>query len=231
MSLPFFYTEDLNQKTLLLDADTSKHLIGVLKKNTGDKINLTDGKGKKAQAIIIDNNRKKCEVQIIELESVFHTTNASIGISLIKNSTRLEWFIEKATEIGIRDIIPMICQRTEKQHFRMERMHHIMVSALLQSQQCWLPNLSHPIDFTDVVTNNVYKNKYLAHCMAEQKHFLGAHANEQTIVLIGPEGDFSKEEIELAMQHGYQATSLGLTRLRSETAGVAAAVLLSLNKY
>ncbi|GAC1417622.1 MAG: 16S rRNA (uracil(1498)-N(3))-methyltransferase [Flavisolibacter sp.] len=229
MAIPFFYTQDLNQKTLHLDADTSKHLIGVLKKNTGDKINLTDGKGQKALAIIIDNNRKKCEVQITQLESVGRTSQEAIGISLIKNTTRFEWFIEKATEIGIKDIIPMICQRTEKQHFRMERMHHIMVSALLQSQQCWLPDLSHPIDFSEVVTKKVYKNKYLAHCMEEQKRALPSNDTEPSIVLIGPEGDFSKEEIDLALEQGYQAISLGLTRLRSETAGVVAAVLLRLN--
>ncbi len=109
----------------------------------------------------------------------------------------------------------------------MERMHHIMVSALLQSQQCWLPNFCDPVVFSEVVTNPAYKNKFIAHCLAEKKPTL-TYGTDPSIVLIGPEGDFSKEEIDLALGQGYQATSLGPNRLRTETAGVVAAVLLSL---
>ncbi len=139
MTLPFFYAENLESNTILLDEDTSKH-ISVLRLKKAEQILLIDGKGKKAKANIIDDNRKKCMVEIssVQIEEE-KKRKVAIGISLIKNSSRFEWFLEKATEIGVSEIIPLICTRTEKQNFKYERMNAILISALLQSQQCWLP--------------------------------------------------------------------------------------------
>ena len=148
MALPFFYIENLEQKVIVLDEDTSKHMIGVLRMQKGANVLLTDGKGTKATASIIDDNRKRCSVQIIERDQEEQAqSKITIAISIIKNASRFEWFLEKATEIGVTEIIPLLCERTEKEKFRYDRMKGILVSATLQSQQTWLPVLHEPIPF------------------------------------------------------------------------------------
>src|SRR5215213_10684791 len=148
MDLPFFFVEELNNTTVVLDENTSKHMINVLRMQKGHEVLLTDGRGKKANATIVDDNRKKCVVEISLIETEEKRKNkVVIAISLIKNSSRFEWFLEKATEIGVSEIIPMICDRTEKQHFRYDRMRNILISAMLQSQQAWLPVLHQPVGF------------------------------------------------------------------------------------
>src|SRR5215213_9226867 len=147
MSLPFFFVESIDQKIIELDEDTSKHMINVLRMKNGENVLLTDGKGKKGVAIIIDDNRKKCSVEISSVQTEEKRKKVAIGISLIKNASRFEWFLEKATEIGVGEIIPMICERTEKEKFRRDRLQQILVSAMLQSQQAWLPVLYQPTSF------------------------------------------------------------------------------------
>lgn len=154
-----------------------------------------------------------------------------IGVSLLKNVSRFEWFLEKATELGISKIIPLKCERTEKQQFRMERLHSILESAMIQSQQVWMPVLSEPKNFPDFVSEVKADQKFIAHCEPGTKKRLNEMMNTNTgsvLILIGPEGDFTKEEIKLASQSGFIAVELGETRLRSETAAVAAAALLKL---
>jgi 16S rRNA (uracil1498-N3)-methyltransferase len=161
----------------------------------------------------------------------------SIAISLLKNANRFEWFLEKATELGITEIIPLICDRTEKQHFRFDRMQNILTSAMLQSQQAWLPLLHQPVGFgqllkqEDVIDNT---QKFIAHCIPGSKKSLAELVNPSLpsqIILIGPEGDFTSEEIAFATEHYFIPVSLGDTRLRSETAGMVAAVLLTNSQY
>jgi 16S rRNA (uracil1498-N3)-methyltransferase len=193
----------------------------------GEQILLTDGKGKKAQACIIDNNRKKCMIEIssVQIEEE-RKRKVAIGISLIKNASRFEWFLEKATEIGVTAIIPLICTRTEKQNFKYERMNAILISAMLQSQQCWLPNLHQPVALNESLQND-YDQKFIAHCLYEQMQQLSSVINHlSSLILIGPEGDFTKEEIDLAIQNSFKPVALGNTRLRTETAGIVAATLL-----
>ena len=230
MALPFFYVDDLSSTSIALDEDTSKHMIGVLRMEKGEEVLLTDGKGKKAQASIVDDHRKKCVVAISSIQTEEHKANkVAIGISLIKNATRFEWFLEKVTEIGVQEIIPLLCSRTEKEKFRFDRMQNILVSAMLQSQQCWLPVLREPTDFEKLI-NASYNNKYIAHCLPEQRTSLKdvAKSNESSLILIGPEGDFTQEEITLALENNFTPVMLGNTRLRTETAGVVAATLLSI---
>ncbi len=235
MNLPFFYIEeyDPSQKQIVLNEDTSKHVVQVLRKKPGEKLNLTDGKGNLITAEIVDDHKRKCEVKIFD--SRFTTQDSrhiTIAISLLKNSNRFEWFLEKATEIGIHEIIPLICERTEKQKFREDRMKNILTSAMLQSQQCWLPVLHNPIDYNLIFRQEEIiqsSQKFIAHCIEEQKRNLVDLVNEtlpSQIILIGPEGDFTKEEVELAVHNHFDAVSLGDTRLRSETAGVVAATLV-----
>jgi 16S rRNA (uracil1498-N3)-methyltransferase len=230
MSLPFFFVNDLNERRIVLDEDTSKHVISVLRKEIGGEILLTDGRGKKARATIVDDNRKKClvEISVIEEEKQ-KQSRLAIGISLIKNLSRFEWFLEKATEIGVNEIIPLICDRTEKEKFRHDRLQQILISAMLQSQQTWLPVLYDPVPFKKTVELS-FDQKFIAHCLPGEKNSLkfSVPAPASSLILIGPEGDFTSAEIEMAIKNNFQAVSLGTTRLRTETAGIAAAVLLGL---
>ena len=235
MNLPFFYIKeyDSSQKEIILDEDTSRHIVQVLRMKVGEHINLTDGKGNLLTASIIDDHKRKCIVEIKETRnSKPETRLITIAISLLKNSTRFEWFLEKATEIGINEIIPLICERTEKQKFKEDRMQNILVSAMLQSQQCWLPILHKPVAYDLIFEQEEIihaSQKFIAHCIEDQKRNLADLVNESLpsqVILIGPEGDFTKEEVQLAIQNHFIAVSLGETRLRAETAGVVAATLL-----
>jgi 16S rRNA (uracil1498-N3)-methyltransferase len=230
MSLPFFFVKNLD-KTIVLDEATSKHMINVLRMQKGEEVLLTDGKGKKAKAGIVADNRKKCVVEISSVETEEERKNkVAIGISLIKNASRFEWFLEKATEIGVSEIIPLICTRTEKEKFRFDRMQNILISAMLQSQQCWLPVLHEPTEFEKAI-HLYFEKKFIAHCEESNKHSLSSQYPNIPIsqfVLIGPEGDFTHEEIKLAIENNFVPVSLGNTRLRTETAGMVAATLLSI---
>jgi len=227
MSLPFVFVEDLNNRTVVLKEDTSKHLINVLRMQKGAEILVTDGKGKKAKAAIVDDNRKKCTIEISNIETKGEKAKKiAIGISLIKNSSRFEWFLEKATEIGVSEIIPLLCDRTEKEKFRHDRMQNILISAMLQSQQCWLPFLHEPTEFKKVL-EFPFEQRFIAHCEQSNKHQLShiSHSKNQ-FILVGPEGDFTPQEIELARENNFLPVALGDTRLRTETAGIVAATLL-----
>ena len=234
MALPFFYVADilLSSLSIVLNEETSRHIVLVLRMQNSEQLQLTDGNGNLFEAEITDNNRKKCVVKIIKTttDSRQTTANITIAISLIKNTNRFEWFLEKSTEIGITAIIPLICSRTEKQHFRQERMQGILISAMLQSQQTWLPVLHAPTKFNEVINQATQQQKMIAHCEAEKsKTQLGqklANPSTAQLILIGPEGDFTPEEIEQALQNNFIAVALGNTRLRTETAGVVAAALL-----
>lgn len=234
MALPFFYKEDLVATTtdIVLDEATSKHMVQVLRMQNGEQLQLTNGKGVLFTAAITDNNRKKCTVKVAQTNNRQRSTNnISIAISPVKNNTRFEWFLEKATEIGVTEIIPLICSRTEKTAFKFDRMKSILVSAMLQSQQCWLPVLHEPVKFSTLVESSVHQQKFIAHCIDDARRNLVDLNNQaltSKIILIGPEGDFSAPEIKLALNNHFSAVSLGETRLRTETAGIAAAVLLCL---
>jgi len=233
MALPFFYKEDIvsNTDNITLDEDTSKHVIQVLRMQIGEPLNLTDGKGNLFAAEIVDDHKKRCAVKIISTtQQLPSATKRSIAISLVKNSSRFEWFLEKATEIGVNEIFPLICERTEKQHFRFERMKGILISAMLQSQQCWLPVLSEPVKYSKFITNEYAGQKFIAHCKDEnnKKPLAEKLINNSTdkLILIGPEGDFTPDEIGYALKAGFIPVTLGETRLRTETAGVVAVTLL-----
>lgn len=253
MALPFFYIVhyDPSASFINLNEETSKHIVQVLRMKEGEQLNLTDGKGNLLTAKITTAHKKNCAVSVVT--STFTAQAArkvSIAMSLVKNASRFEWFLEKATEIGVTEIIPLICERTERQHFRYERMKGILISAMLQSQQTWLPVLREPVKFEEYVENNSlltakvdegYSHltspsdgvvKLIAHCEETQKQSITkameAGASMYNI-LIGPEGDFTKTEIELALKNHYQPVTLGETRLRAETAGMVAAALLCIS--
>jgi 16S rRNA (uracil1498-N3)-methyltransferase len=239
MPLPYFFVEQLVPpgQSLVLNEEQSKHIVQVLRIQKQEEILLTDGKGIKAQTIVTDDHRKRCEVKIISVEKEEEQiSKVSIGISLIKNAARFEWFLEKATEIGVHEIIPLICERTEKEKFRLERMQNILISAMLQSQQCWLPVLHSPTLFEKVIENNKDGEKFIAHCLHAQKQqlsFLVHHSSftiyHSSLILIGPEGDFTEKEIQFALDKNFKPVALGNTRLRTETAGLVAAAILCMS--
>ena len=231
MDLPFFFEDAIPESgSFFLSEGSSKHIVQVLRMTEGEQILATNGKGYAFICEIISSNKKKTEVKIIEQSFLPQTKpKITIAISLVKNRTRFEWFIEKATEIGIQSIIPLICKRTENIHFRWERMQSIITSAMLQSRQVWLPELSEPTKMSDVIKTQDCDQKFIAHCLDEEKKELGtdsAHSSDSKIILIGPEGDFTEDEIHCALQQNYIPISLGATRLRTETAGIVATVLL-----
>lgn len=236
MSLPYFFVEKLVPETqnMILNEEQSKHVIQVLRMQKGAAILLTDGKGSKVLAHIIDDHRKRCEVKIISIDKTQEPrSKILIAVSLIKNAARFEWFLEKATEIGINEIVPIICERTEREKVRLDRMENILVSAMLQSQQCWLPILHEPVDFRKLVEETYEGQKFIAHCLPNQKQQLASLLHQtaftnrnSSLLLIGPEGDFTESEIQLALSKNFQPVALGNTRLRTETAGIFAAVLL-----
>jgi 16S rRNA (uracil1498-N3)-methyltransferase len=229
MSLPiFFFDEATSNEYITLNEDTSKHVVQVLRMAAGEALQLTDGKGNLLTATVVDPHKKKCSVRVTNhWHQPKKEKEVSVAISLLKNASRFEWFLEKATEVGVTDIVPLLCDRTEKQHFRYERMKQIVIAAMMQSQQVWLPTLHSPTAYGDVVKTSTYTQKLIAHCEEDKKTSLREiEKNSSTQILIGPEGDFSPTEITTALQHHYQPVTLGSTRLRAETAGVVAATLL-----
>ena len=231
MTFPFFFSDKLDPDSHIehLDENAAKHIQQVLRMKKGDKINLTNGKGILATAIIDEQHKKECIVTFTDIVQVPASPHAAEGaISLVKNAARFEWFLEKATEMGISSVVPLICERTERAHFRRERMHNIMVSAMLQSRQTWLPELSGPVSFTQWVSAPSHLTRCIAHCLPDQKmHFREmASAGKDIAIAIGPEGDFTDNEISRALENRCTPVSLGETRLRTETAGLVAAALM-----
>lgn len=235
MALPFFYlaTYDAGSSPetseITLDEDNSRHIVQVLRMKPGEALELTDGKGSLLHALILDDHKKKCRVKVqSKIDIPPHKNKVAIAISPLKNASRFEWFLEKAAEIGVGEIIPLLSERTERQQLRLDRLHSILVSALLQSQQAWLPIL-HPLtSIARVLDETRYDRRLIAHCLVDSPPPLPAAmaAAAPTLILIGPEGDFSAGEVAAALKNGFVPVSLGENRLRTETAGVVAATLL-----
>ena len=238
MNLPIFFDAAIAAATvnanIILEEATSKHVVQVLRMQIGDSFYLTDGNGIKAEVVITATQKKRCEVTISSIEKVApKTSGLSIAIAFTKNASRNEWFLEKATELGVVAIIPIQTKRSEKVFFKEERWNTILVTAMLQSQQFYLPKLYPVQPIGQFFTNPAFKKtqQFIAHCMeSDQKFSLSVAMNktEDALVLIGPEGDFTPEEVHLAMQASYLPVQLGHTRLRTETAAMAVCSLYNL---
>ena len=229
MQLPYFYEENILQPTHTLSEETSRHCVQVLRMKENDQLQLTDGKGGLCTTTIIEAHKKHCGVKIETMSYEPRAMNqVCIAISLLKNPSRFEWFLEKATEIGVSEIIPLICEHTEKENFRFDRMQNILVSAMLQSKQTWSPQLHQPAKFNTFIDKDFDGLKLIAHCVEEEKKSVDDVVNQHKnkLILIGPEGDFSATEIKTALEKNFIPVTLGHTRLRTETAGIVAATLL-----
>ncbi len=239
MALPFFYIDAVsgNENIIVLNEENSKHIVQVLRMAEGRQLKLTDGLGNIYTAEILGAHKKKCTVKIIQTSKQNKSSRVvCVAVSPVKNNSRFEWFLEKATEMGVTEIVPLLCERTEKQHLKFDRLRGILISAMLQSQQAWLPILHEPIKFEKFVKQNTSNNKYIAHCEDTEKNSLkeklASMVNQpinQLTILIGPEGDFTKDEIAFAMQNNFLPIALGKTRLRTETAALVATTLLCID--
>ena len=235
MQLPFFYEEIIPESSLMImSEESSRHMVQVLRMKETDRIQITNGKGTLLTAEITSAHKKKTEVRIEKKETFpAKLPKVAIAVSLLKNTGRFEWFLEKSTEIGVGEIIPLLCNRTEKNHFREDRMRTILVSALLQSRQVWLPELRTPEKYSAFIKKSTgFDIKLIAHCLEDEKKSIqefSADILSSKIILIGPEGDFSPEEIEQAISESFIPVSLGDNRLRTETAAIVAAVKLCIS--
>lgn len=221
-----FYTPDLSGNSYTLDETESKHCVRVLRLEQGDKIILVDGRGGMFTAEIVEANPKRCAVKVIKSEVNSGQRNFSVHIAIAptKNIERIEWFLEKATEIGIDRITPLLCRFSERKEIKNDRMEKVMISAMKQSLKARLPQLDSLTKFNDFIAQPFNGQKFIAHCDDQHRDLLKKMIAPQQkyLILIGPEGDFSAEEIEKALQAGFQPVSLGESRLRTETAGVVA---------
>lgn len=221
-----FYTPDLSGNNYTLDETESKHCVRVLRLEKGDQITLVDGRGGFYTAEITYPNPKRCMVDVIKSEQNFgfRKSQVHIAIAPTKSIERIEWFLEKATEIGITRVTPLLCRYSERKEIKADRLEKVMVSAMKQSLKAYLPQLDPLTKFSDFISQPFDGQKFIAHCDEQHRDLLKKMVVPQQnyLILIGPEGDFSSEEIELAIQAGFKPVSLGDSRLRTETAGVVA---------
>lgn len=220
-----FFCEDINSGQL--SEEESKHAIRVLRLNVGDIINIINGKGHKSLGEITVGDKKSVQFTILEdFQENYSELNIHIAIAPTKNIDRFSFFLEKVTEIGVQKITPIICSNSERQNLKIEKLKKNLISALKQSGNLFLPQIESPTDFKTFIDHALGDSqKFIAHCEDdENKKELRklADSSKNIVILIGPEGDFSPEEIKLAIKKGFTPVSLGESRLRTETAGIVA---------
>lgn len=226
-----FYQPQLPDGVLHLDPDESKHCIKVLRKRSGDTIRVTDGKGAFYDVVLTEADSRACSFQISsKVSEPIRNYSIHIAISPTKNADRIEWFVEKAVELGIDTITLLECKNTERSYLKTERLEKVAISAMTQSLKASLPAIHSLTDFSNLITTSKASSKFIAFVDHTNPHHLKdvAQAGSDYLLLIGPEGDFSSQELSLAVTHNFQKVSLGSSRLRTETAGMAACHILNL---
>jgi len=221
-----FYTPDIQGLHYTLSEEESAHLARVLRLKAGDEITLVDGRGGYYKARIDAMRHKRCEVEVIDHQTEYgkRSYRLHIGIAPTKNIDRFEWFIEKATETGIDEITPLLCEHSERKQVNTERLQRIMIAAMKQSQKAYLPQLNEMTALSEWLNTQTLPHCYIAHCNTGNRQLLKTayHAGRDVTIAIGPEGDFSTREVAQALACGFVEITLGASRLRTETAGVAA---------
>jgi len=226
--MQLFYNPDIttNTQQVTFDKTESRHIVRVLRKKEGNSVYITNGLGQLFTSEILIANDKKCLVKIINIEDYKKPWNyyLHIAIAPTKLNDRLEWFLEKATEIGVDEITPIICEHSERKIVKMERMEKIIHSAAKQSLKYYFPKLNKPTTFNQFINSEFNGQLFIAHCEETSKKSLKSALKLQlkTTILIGPEGDFSPKEIQQSLEHNFIPVSLGESRLRTETAGIVA---------
>ncbi len=227
-----FFTQKIENGIAIFEEEEGRHLVSVLRKKSGDLLQLTDGQGFFYEAELSDAGKRQVLARIVSKTPAapLRPGRLHLAIAPTKQMERLEWFLEKATEIGIEEITPLLCKRSERDSVRLDRLEKILVSAMKQSLRAWLPKLNPATRFQDFIKKTGEAQKRLAWCSDEPLPHLGSTLsnNQDTVIAIGPEGDFSPEEVKLALDAGFLGVSLGKARLRTETAGLLAVSVYNL---
>jgi len=231
MQLFYNSTLDNSISQFSFSSEESKHIVKVLRKKEGDTLSITNGKGYIYEAEIIEANLKRCKAELISHKKI-HSPKHSLHLAVAptKINDRFEWFLEKATEIGVTEITPIICERSERKVIKLERMQKVLQSAMKQSLQAYLPKLNPAISYSEFLLTEKTGLLFVAHCAKGEKMELKRRVapDKDVTVLIGPEGDFTQNEIDLAYEKGFLPISLGRNRLRTETAAIVACTTVSM---
>ena len=220
--MKLFYSKDITTN-LYLSNEESKHCLQVLRKKKNDIIFVTDGNGFLYKCKIEKINSNNVYVKILNKTQEIRTKKIELAISFPKQRNRIEWIIEKATEIGVDLITPLICEKSERIKINKERINKIAISAMKQSLRTYLPKISEIQEFSKFVKLNKFEQKFIAHCKEDsEKIKIECVKNNNTCILIGPEGDFSNEEIKIANKANFKSVTLSKNRLRTETAAIVA---------
>lgn len=221
-----FYTPDIAAESYFLNEEETKHANRVLRLSVGEKVNLIDGEGGFYEAEIISISKRQAELKVLHkiLNYGKRNNRLHIAVAPTKNIDRFEWFLEKATEIGIDEITPILCARSERKEIKVERLNKIITSAVKQSLQSYHPKLNPLISFRKLVSSSDNGQKFIAHCMDDNKISLKEclQTKSECLILVGPEGDFTSEELRLASDYNFKGITLGNSRLRTETAALEA---------
>lgn len=226
--MQLFYHPEIseNDSQIIFPKEESRHIVKVLRKNEGDILNVTNGKGFLFTTEILSVSSQQCIAKIIKVEEQAEPSYyVHLSVAPTKMNDRYEWFLEKATEIGVHEITPVICGNSERKQVKNERYERVLQSAMKQSLHFRIPRLNEAISFQDFIVSPLPGKKYIAHCEEEKERRSlknELRPGENSIILIGPEGDFTPAEIDLALQHGWIPVTLGKSRLRTETAAIAA---------
>lgn len=227
----YFYSTHIEPERIILSKEEAHHALRVIRLKEGDRVGVFDGKGSIYDCVISVLNKQICELAILEVEHTeVNSSKLSIYIAPTKNIDRFEWFLEKATEIGVKEITPMISSHSERKKVRYDRLEKVLISAMKQSMNPFLPKLNPIVHFDEALQLNSGSDRFISHCedRKKEKLFDKLNCNNETAIMIGPEGDFSSIEIEKAESIGWIGVSMGKQRLRTETAGVLAVHMYSL---
>ncbi len=216
----------------MLNEEESKHAIRVLRMVRGDRVQLVDGNGGWYDARIVDAHPKRTVLEIdeVRLDEGPRSYYLHVAMAPTKHIERMEWFLEKATEVGIDEVTPLVCDRSERREVKVERLNKVMVSAMKQSLKARLPVLNQPVAYRAFLRDAFSGRRFIAHCAEGPKEYLNGalKRGDRALILVGPEGDFSQPEIDAAIQAGYAPISLGDARLRTETAALMACLEVAL---
>ncbi len=233
--MQLFYAPDIVPPDYVLSEEESRHCVRVLRLGEGDELHLADGRGTLYRCVVSDPSPKHCAVHVVETSEEFEKLpyDLVMGVAPTKNNDRFEWFLEKATEVGVGEIIPLESDHSERRVYKPERGEKVITAAMKQSLKAYHPLLHEMTSFKEVVCSGFKGRRFIAHCdkprSADGKKYLAdtLRKGERVLVLIGPEGDFSPAEIDLAVKNGFEEITLGNQRLRTETAAVAATMMVS----
>ncbi len=232
--MQLFYAPDIVPPHYILPEEESRHCIRVLRMQQGDTLSLTDGRGTLYTARITSADARRCAVEVVCRQDEFEKMpyRLTMAVAPTKNIDRYEWFLEKATEVGVSEIYPLECDRSERRAIKFDREQRVITSAVKQSLKAYHPLLHDMTPVRQIIAMPVAARRFIAHCdrSAGERPYLGdiLKKGEDALILIGPEGDFSSEEIAFALANGFEQITLGNQRLRTETAAVAATVMVSM---